>query len=418
MRLLRVALTKTTSSLRTRVANAAKPVQDHVQSFVFTGSSAKRQAIHPIAALRQQRRMTRWYQTNAHNRLVHTVRQVVGRTEGGYSRFPVDRTKLPSSDTSQKLSRFTGRAPFASTLRPNLTGGAIPRTAGGYTLGGGGSRYFSHTPTAPAEVLHNVSAAVRAFWLSGHRARFDGIDKMGYAQYRAVSALEDEATRQFLRCSTAIPGSFIEFHLGPTITALSPLTSTFPFQSAVVNGQRLCTPSRSLGTEGVLDELAVDFARAFKDLSVIFSDIQRISRLGDLPLTMEKPNVLRINFPGIDAGTLERLCDDIGVQRGFIDEDPDFSVSMGVPMALRFPFAPDGQETDKMSSPSMSLRSMDSEDVQEAFMELEDNPWFSDPEGSPRSSFDDYASHDFEGLEGIYRFLQECDKSSPTFASG
>lgn len=69
------------------------------------------------------------------------------------------RADFPSSATARAVGRLTSRAPFASTLRPNLTGGAFPRTAGGYSLGGGragGARYFSHTPTAPAQVI-NVS---------------------------------------------------------------------------------------------------------------------------------------------------------------------------------------------------------------------------------------------------------------------
>ena len=48
-----------------------------------------------------------------------------------------DRSKFLDTRTGRAISQFAGRAPFASTLRPNLTGGALPRTAGGYGLGSG-----------------------------------------------------------------------------------------------------------------------------------------------------------------------------------------------------------------------------------------------------------------------------------------
>lgn len=422
MRLLRVAVMKTTTALRTRVASAAKPMQAQLQNFAFATTSTGRQAIHPIAALRQQRRLTRWYHANTRKNLAGTIRRFMSDgCTGGFRR--VDRSKLPSSKTSRRVSQFTGRAPFASTLRPNLTGGAIPRTAGGYTVGGGSVRYFSHTPAAPAEVIHNVSAAVRAFWLSGQRARFDGIDSKGYPKYRAVSELENEAARHMFGYSKTSPGSFIDFHLSPTITAFGPLTPALPFHSAAATSEQpeSCVQSGSLGQDGVLNDLASDFARAFKDLSIVFTDIKRLAMLGDLPVVMVKPDVLRIRFPGIDAATVERLCDDLGVRRGSIGEDPDFAISMGVPIALRFPFAPGSEVEDTIISPTISLRSMDSEDVHEAFMELEENPWFSDPEGydaaTPYLSSDGYSSQDFEGLEGIYKFLQECDRSRPSFTS-
>ncbi|CAI4216667.1 unnamed protein product [Parascedosporium putredinis] len=182
--------------------------------------------------------------------------------------------------------------------KPNWRGNSTNR--GRIYCGGGSARYFSHSPAAPAEVINNVSAAVRAFWTSGQRARFNGVDAQGRAQYRAVSDLEDEAARQLYSCTKTTPGSFVDFHLSPTITALSPLASTFPFESAAIAWQQPQKPSSfagSLSQEGMLNELAADFARAFKDLSIIFSDIKRIAALGDLPVKMEKPNVLRVRFP-------------------------------------------------------------------------------------------------------------------------
>ena len=73
-----------------------------------------------------------------------------------------------------------------------------------------------------------------------------------------------------------------------------------------------------------------------------------------------------------------------------------------------------------------SLRSQDSflraeEELFEGFSDLEDNPWQSlpDPEGyesmSPPTSSGEHCSEDFEGLEGIYKFLEECDRSRGRF---
>ncbi|SPN97017.1 uncharacterized protein DNG_00533 [Cephalotrichum gorgonifer] len=414
LRLLRVSAVRTAKALRSKLANASRPAQSQLENATLH-TAPGRQAIHPLAALRQQRR---WRSTTAQRYLVNTVRRYMS---SGTTGPRIDRSKFPTSNTSRRISQFTGRAPFASTMRPNLTGGAIPRTQGGYTLGGGGGvRYFSHTPVAPAEVVNNVSAAVRAFWLSGHRARFDGVDSMGYAKYRAVSVLEDETTKKMSAFSKVVPGSFIDFQLSPTITAISPLTAALPFSSAVVAAHARAGSSAPVAylNADVIDELSGDFARAFKELGVIFSDIQRLSALGDLPIVLHKPDVLRIRFPGVDVETARRLCDDLDIRRGRLGEDPEFGAMMGIPVALKFPFAPESEAARTMTSPGGSLRSMDSEDVREAFMELEDNPSFSSPEGYETMSPGSWAgdnSEDYEGLEGIYRFLQECDRSRPTF---
>lgn len=411
MRLLRVGVLRTTKALRIKLANASKAGQGQIQHATISTASTGRQAIHPLAALRQQRRSPRWHSTNAKRYLASTVRQYMS---GGTAGPRIDRSKFPTSNVSRRVSQFTGRAPFASTLRPNLTGGAIPRTQGGYTLGGGGSaRYFSHTPASPAEVVNNVSAGVRAFWLSGQRARFDGVDSMGYAMYRAVSVLEDETAKKMATAfPRVVPGSFIDFQLSPTITALSPLSS-----AAVAHARTGSSAAAATLNEEVLGDLAGNFATALQDLSITFTDLKRLSALGDLPVMMVKPNVLRVRFPGVDVETVERLCDDLEIRRGCPGEDPDFAVSMGVPVALKFPFAPESEARTPMFS-SGYLQSMDSEDVREAFVEMEGDPWFSDPEGyetlSPGMSSDDH-SQDYEGLEGIYRFLQECDRSKPNF---
>lgn len=288
----------------------------------------------------------------------------------------------------------------------------------------GGARYFSHTPAAPAQVVQNVSQAMRAFWLNGHRARYDGVSPNGNKQYRAVSAAQEEARTRMSAVPRIAPGSFIDFQVSPTITALSPLGAMFSSEISTAKG------AATLNAEGFLDVLSVDFARALKDLAAVMTDLKKLSGLGDLPIALEKGSVLRVRFPGVDAETVESLCNDVGVQRGIIRQDSDFEVSAGVPVALRFPFAPESC-VDVLSSPGGSLRSHDSQSsvVEEVYFvdEFEENPWHMsslDPEEgyesmSPSipalSDSGDYRSDEFEGLEGVYRFLEECDRAQGRF---
>jgi hypothetical protein len=327
-----------------------------------------------------------------------------------------DRASFPRSATGSAVTRLTTRAPFSSTLRPNLTGGALPRTAGGYCLGGSraqGARYFSHTPAAPAQVVNNVSAAVRAFWLSGHKAQFNGVSPAGEKSYRCVTSLQDQTNKNMRSVSKNAPGSFIDFTLTPTMTALSPLGAMFPFGSAMQQS------APTLNTEGFLDVLSVDFSRALRDYAAIMNDLKRLSSLGDLSITLEGSSTIRIRFPGCDADTVERLCEEVGVERGIVHQDKDFDRSVGAQVALIFPFAPTSEHIP--SSPGGSLRSQAGHD----FEDVADNPWL-DPEGY--ESMDDISEHysdyftkpigaqassssNYEGLEGIYRFIEQCDNS-------
>jgi hypothetical protein len=332
----------------------------------------------------------------------------------GQEAVKFNRAAFPKSATATAVSRLTTRAPFASTLRPNLTGGAFPRTAGGYSLGGGragGVRYFSHTPAAPAQVVNNVSAAVRAFWLSGHKAQFDGMTPGGEKRYRGISSLQEETSRKMQSIPRTTPGSFIDFSVNPTVTALTPLAAQLPFGSAM----EVSAPT--LNTEGFLDILSADFSRALQDLAATMNDLKRLSSLGDLPITLEQKSILRVRFPGCDAETLERLCDEKGVQRGIIYQDEDFDGSAGIRMALLFPYAPTSEYT--LSSPGGSLRSQSSHDFEEVEEEILDNPWLDGYESMDEISQgeSEYFSKpspqqnpsDYEGLEGIYRFLEQCD---------
>lgn len=409
IRMMRHALKRASDLVKARLADATRPANVELQP-IFARNSQKH-SIHPVARIRQNH--GRWYTT--HSSVNAAVRRFM--STGGATAVKYDRAAFPKSSVGTAVNRLTTRAPFASTLRPNLTGGALPRTAGGYTTGGtraGGARYFSHTPAAPAQVVNNVSAAVRAFWLSGHKAQFDGTNPSGTKRYRAISSLQEEAGRKMQSIPKRAPGSFIDFKLNPTITALSPLGSAFPFASAK---QDIPT----LNTEGFLDVLSVDFARALKDLAAIKNDLARLALLGDLPITLENPSTLRVRFPGCDAETVERLCDEVGVKRGIIHQDPDFDASYGGPMALMFPFADMSEHT--LSSPGGSLRSeAGHQEYDDLDDQIGDNPWLDSPEGyETMEDFSEtesvYFKHpsdppdlsDFEGLEGIYRFIEECD---------
>ncbi|KAL7950620.1 hypothetical protein V8C42DRAFT_307048 [Trichoderma barbatum] len=421
LRLLRAAVSRTTAVVREKLASAAKPLQNQALQPVPVAARSGRQSIHPVAIAKQQGRGSRGFSTNAVKNANKAVRRYLS-SESGAPRL--DRSKLPSSNTSRRVAQFSGRAPFASALRPNLTGGAMPRTAGGYSLGGG-ARYFSHTPAAPAQVVQNVSQAMRAFFLSGQRIRYDGTGLRGEAQYRAVSVLEDEAMRKLATIPKFAPGAYVDFQLSPTITAMSPLAAAL-VQASGTSGFHTEAAIPSLNTEGFLDVLSADFGRALKDLTAIYADMERLSVLGDLPITLISGNLLRVRFPGVDAETVERLCDDIGIQRGIVSQDVGFESATGAITALRFPFAPDTEKV--LTSPGGSERSLEGHElddisslgdesfVHEAFAyENSEDSSFSETDGyesmSPPNKSEQQCSEDYEGLEGIYRFLEECDRA-------
>jgi len=418
LRVLSKNLARASKMLRSRLANATRPANAELQP-AYARNTPNCQPIHPLAQLRQVKRVGNTY---AHfNASVRRYLSTGSHNSSAVPRF--DRSKLPVSNTSRAVSRFTGRAPFACTLRPNLSGGTLGRTAGGYSIGGGSARYFSHTPVAQAQVVSNVSQAMRAFWLGGHRARYDGVDANGKVHYRAVNAAQEEARIRLASVPSNAPGSFIDFRVSPTITALSPLGVVFPFAATMEQGFKpMAGETATLHAEGFLDVLSVDFARALQDLAAIMTDLKSLAVLGNLPITLEKGSVLRVRFPGVDAETVERLCDDAGVRRGVVRQDAAFEASVGVPVALQFPFAPDEDCTKTITSPGGSLRSQNSggTEIEEMFFdEYEENPWLSPPEAegyesmSPDalSSSGEHCSEDFEGLEGIYRFIEECDRA-------
>lgn len=390
--------------------------------------NTSRQPLHPAARIRQSQ--FRWFST---------ARSYLGGarsfTSSSRSRgFGPDKASFAKSRVGSYIAQSSGRAPFASTLRPNLTGGTLGRTSGGYSLGSGrvgGARHFSHGPASQAQVVQNVSQAVRAFFISGQKAQFDGYSKSGAKRYKAVSELQEETGRKLQTLPKATPGSRLEFAINPTITALTSLSGLAGYSMSEH------VQADHLNTEGLLDVLSVDFSRALKDLAAVLNDLKRLSALGDLPITYEGSSI-KVHFPGCDADTVDRICDELNVFRGTVIQDEAFDAFAGTEIALLFPFAPSSEVSEagdlfeiptakpipkkkvisiedmlSASSPAYSTASDTGlEDV------LEENPWLS-AESSPSGyesvrSGSSYGSnkHDpleYQGFEGIYRFIEELD---------
>ena len=237
-------------------------------------------------------------------------------------------------------------------------------------------------------------------------------------------------------------GSYVDFKVTPTITAVGSL-------SEVPDASRT-HEQESLNNTCVMKMLSVDFARGLKDLAMIMNDLQKLSVLGDLPLSLPDHSTLRVRFPGCDADTVHCLCEELGIRRGLVHQDEDFDSSNGTEIALLFPFAPSRTPSEntfapksradeslrhirldwqnmlsppQQTSPKYSIRSMTSHDFEE-IEAVEDNPWlcsgYSSLNASEEGDIDAYfrpasqvqpPSSGYEGLEGIYRFLEECDRA-------
>jgi hypothetical protein len=201
-----------------------------------------------------------------------------------------------------------------------------------------------------------------------------------------------------------------------------------------------------------MDLLSADFARALKDFAAVMNDLKRLSSLGDLPITLHERSTIRVRFPGCDAETVERLCDEAGVQRGRIVQDEDFDLRTGADMALLFPFAPSvapSSDTDYYFEKAPKKQSMYPQDLDWHGMMTTSSPGISRDSGNA-VSFDDsqlygdnpwktssqsYSSINvselgdqpffpeftsaglpestsaYEGVEGIYKFLADCDRA-------
>lgn len=307
--------------------------------------------------------------------------------------------------------------------------------------------------------MQNVSAGIRAFLVGGGKARFDGFDrKTGGKQFKVISRTEDEVLREIERSFKApVKGTNLEFHLSPTITAFS---STFaPSASGV---QTLNAPS-------FLSTLSADFAHALSDLSAVLTDLKKLSTFGDLPVSLANTSlgpIITLRFQGCDADIVSRLCDEAGVRRGIIREDEAWDHDRDVEMALLFPFVSTGtskgvkeiSEDDgicftrepptpeqldwrHMMSPHEFLPSIQSSVSSDPFKSppsagyrrpirsfkslsgyesLRDSDFADDDpyvhgEGIVASlagnQHDGVGSEGYEGLQGVFRFLRECEEA-------
>ena len=215
---LKIAYTKAIKALDAQLLG-----RQQAQLEPLLARSAPKQPIHHIARLRQSQ--SRRYST-ARGSVDATVRHFTTSTTGRVG-VKYDRASFPKSRVSAYIGQSAGRAPFASTLRPNLTGGTLGRCAGGYSLGSGrvgGARFFSHGPASQAQVVQNVSQAVRAFLISGQKAQYDGISlRTGTKKYKAVSTMQEETGTKLSTLSKATTGSWIDFQVNPTITEITQL---------------------------------------------------------------------------------------------------------------------------------------------------------------------------------------------------
>jgi hypothetical protein len=311
-----------------QLPESARPADAVLQPVL--ARNAPKHPLHRIAYLKQSK--GRWYTT--HSLIGAAVRRFTSAARNSGAKY--DKSEFPKSRIGSIVIAQAGRAPFASTLRPNLTGGALGRTAGGYGWGSGrtgGARYFSHGPAAPAQVINNVSQAVRAFLVGGQKAQFDGVNPHnGEKRFKTVSALQDQVNRTLNKAPKTSPGSYISFDINPTVTALTPLKAVKGFAT-------FAQEKETLNSEGLLDALSVDFSRAVKELAAVLKDLQRLSAVGDLPISYQD-STLKVHFPGCDAQTVETICNDFEISRGVVHEDENFNTFVGSDMALLFPFAP------------------------------------------------------------------------------
>jgi hypothetical protein len=410
-----------------RLPESAQPTDAVLQPIL--ARNAPKHPLHRIAYLKQSK--GRWYTT--HSQISAAVRRFT-TSAARNSGVKYDKASFPKSRIGGIVTAQAGRAPFASTLRPNLTGGTLGRTAGGYGWGSGragGARYFSHGPASPAQVINNVSQAVRAFLVGGQKAQFDGVNPHnGEKRFKTVSALQDQVNRTLNKVPKATPGSYISFNVNPTVTALTPLKAVKGFTS-------FAQEKETLNSEGLLDVLSVDFSRSVKELAAVLKDLQRLAALGDLPISYES-SVLKVHFPGCDAQTVEMICNDFEVSRGSVYQDEDFDSFVGTDIALLFPFAPSQTPSEcsfyekpvaerqhvqpnidwthmlsasPAASECFSTHSEQSYEQIDDFATEEPNPWLSDYESLHTSEADEMDMHaplEYQSSDGMYRFMAQC----------
>lgn len=235
--------------------------------------------------------------------------------------------------TSTVISKLNNRAPFSSPLRPSLTAGALPRTAGGYGIGG--ARYFSCTPTPPARVVQDVFAAFRLFALSKKMDPSNIMTSSNERYYHKKHDTQGDIIRQDW-FPGQMSGSFVDFHLKLNFMSLSQL-----IEKKITTQSEIEQSPVNLNTPEFFEGLSNDYSQAMKDISVIMSDLKKFSILGDLPITLEEACILRIHLLGHDYESVERICGDLGIQRGIVGQYDDCFNTENDKMQLSYPHAPE-----------------------------------------------------------------------------
>jgi len=284
------------------------------------------------------------------------------------------------------------------------------------------------------------------------------MDSRGEKTWKTVTETQHKALGKAFRPQEK--GTWLEWRLNPTITALPLFQSTIS-QALALSNPDVQQQTYSLNSPMLLDGLASDFAKTLKSLAATLADLQRLAQLGDLPISLHPsdPSLLRVRFLGCDGDTVSRLCDEIGIRSGVIREDEAWTTSKEGRMALLFPFAPSVDPSDHESDagqyfeqrPVVDWQGMMSPSAQsggrihsphysvnEAMSEgsflgspaeqislQSGNPWV-DLEGESLGEDDEAMDYDprsyrmtgeaeqdsvlkYDGIEGIYRFLAECD---------
>lgn len=307
LRFLREALQKGLSQVRSKLeatlpkpstASKLQPAPAYAHAHTHT---------HPLHSRIKVAR--RWYSTAyrtiLHNAAINQSAPTVGPTTG---------------HVVGAMSKMTRTTPFATTLRPRLTSGAFPRTASGYSLGNGGAagaRFFSHGPASPGEVITQVAQAMRAMAMGGKNAA---------EEYRKHRNGEKASVRAHLAAMLSqdgtAPGAFVDFHMAPTFTSLSRLSKN------------------SIGNTSFMAALDEDFTEIVNDVATVWSELQKLGRLGDLPVSLAKDreDTIRVYFAGCDRETVLRLCDEVGVTRGVVGEDVKFGFELLMPTLEMKPY--------------------------------------------------------------------------------
>lgn len=264
-------------------------------------------------------------------------------------------------------------------------------------------------------------------------------------RFKAVSPMHGRMQRKMDSVAAAAPGSYVDFNVAPTITAIRPLN--------IVQNTTSDSDQDSLNNPTVLKRLSSDFARSLKDMAVIVNDLQKLSTLGNLSLSSPDSSTIRVRFPGCDGDTLNQLCEELDIRRGLVHQDADFDITNGTDMALLFPFAPSHSPSEHGSSAkAKAFRGAKPESVHWQDMlssQCHPSPGYSTKsimsgafeevaalQQSPRllslsaysnlnasddgdvAAYFDTESYDrtadwsrYEGFEGVFKFLEECDRA-------